>query len=282
MKFGAYLYGLEPSALRQVAVQAENLGYESLWRGDHLVIPVEYTSALKLSAGTPIGHTTPLYDLVALFGYLAASTKTIRLATGVLVLPVRDPFNTARAIMTLDRLSGGRVIAGVGAGWIKEESQAVGLDFSSRIARMIEGIEVMKLLWTEPTPKYSGNHYRFDAVGFEPKPIQQPHPPIVIGGESRISLSAAARHGDGWFGHFQPWSALEEKLDGLLRLRREFNRMELPFEVSLMAPVNLSVSDLHRLAESGVDRVVIAFGNMNQTDATAILPDLERVADRLL
>jgi len=133
--------------------------------------------------------------------YAAAITSKIRLATGIFVLPIRNAFTTAKAVASLDLLSGGRFIFGVGIGWLQEEFEAVGMNFNDRALRTRDYVGLMKELWTKDEPVYRGKTVSVEGFKFYPKPVQKPHPPIVFGGHTEPSLKRAARLGDGWYGN---------------------------------------------------------------------------------
>ena len=192
-----------PESSRTVARRAEELGFDHLWVSDHIVIPAQVTSPYPYS---PTGvapfvsdSKQPYYEPLAALCYLAACTQRIKLGTHVLVLPYREPVLTAKIVATLDHLSGGRVILGVGVGWMKEEFEALGLNtFAERGKVTDEYIRIFKELWTKDDPQYQGSYSRFSAVSFYPKPAQKPHPPIWVGGHTPAALRRAARLGDGW------------------------------------------------------------------------------------
>src|SRR5204862_4672794 len=167
--------------------------------------------------------------------------------TAVYVLALRHPFVAARAVTTLDALSGGRAILGVGAGWLAEEFTAMGLDPRTRFSRTEEAVEVIRGLWTEREPSFHGQHFDFDPVYFEPKPTSSPHPPIMLGGESDNALSRAARLGDGWLsgGVASDIGAVEERVTTLRSFREEVGATR-PFNVTVLHP-KPSADELARL-----------------------------------
>lgn len=281
MKVGARLYGLFPEPLGRVAQHAEKLGYESTWRGDHLVMPVRLSDHPGTLTAT-LGPDMPLLDNFVVFGYLAALTTTIRFGVAVYILPLRDPFVTARAVLTLDRLSGGRTTLGVGIGWLAEEFEAVGAETRGRGARTDEAINVLRALWTERRPSFEGRYYRVRDIGFEPKPLQHPHPPILVGGESDAALRRAARLGDGWYGHYQDPATLAEKLGRLRSLRQAGPRADTELEISLAVAPTIRPDQVRELESLGVHRIVVEFGNMNVENSDDIVGDVDRVARELI
>ena len=203
MKFGVALGALNPRVHEEATLEAERLGFESVWLPEHLV----FTRAMSRSPHPgeehpPVPPDTPIYDAFAYLAYLAARTERVRIGTHVFNIGLRHPFTTARGVQTVDLLSNGRFEFGVGASWLEEEWRATQLDFATRGRRVDEAIEVCKRLWTEPTVTHHGEFFSFDDVVFEPKPVQQPRPPILVGGESKAGAAARgparrrlARHG---------------------------------------------------------------------------------------
>ncbi len=198
MKFGVPLGLLHPAAWKDVAVAADELGFESVWLPEHLVFATDLSMAVYPGTSDPgIKPETPLFDAPAYLCWLAAHTTRVRLGTAVQLLALRHPFVSARAFATLDVLSSGRAICGVGAGWYRGEWDAAGVPFTSRGARLDEAIEVVRRLWSEPVVAHSGRFYSFAEVAFEPKPVQA-RLPVLAGGESPAALRRAARLCDGW------------------------------------------------------------------------------------
>ena len=191
-----------PAAIRTLARRAEELGYAHFSTSDHLVVPQSIGSRYPYSAsGTwPGAASGDCFDLLTLLAYLAALTTTPRLITAVAVVPYRGAVHTAKIAATIDVLSGGRMVLGVGAGWLKEEFEALGAPpFEERGRVTDEWLQAFKILWTEDAPRFDGRHVSFADIGFAPKPVQKPHPPIWVGGESPAALRRAVRYGDAWF-----------------------------------------------------------------------------------
>ncbi len=189
--------------LRTLAKHAEDFGFDHLWVSDHIVVPTQVasfypydpTGVAPFVADAAQNYSEPLATL----NYLAGCTQRIKLGTHVLVLPYREPVLTAKIVSTLDYLSGGRVILGVGVGWMEEEFKALGLDtFTERGKVTDEYIQIFKELWTKDDPQFQGRYRQFSEVNFYPKPIQKPHPPIWVGGHTPAAIRRAARLGDGW------------------------------------------------------------------------------------
>ena len=258
MKFGIALGALNSHFHLDATEEAERLGYESVWLPEHLVLPVRMSrSPHPGDEHPPVPPTTPVFDAFAYLGFLAGRTRQVRLGTHVYNLGLRHPFIAARAVQTLDVLSGGRVEFGIGASWLEEEWRAIGLDFASRGRRVDESIGVCKRLWTEPEVAHDGEFFGFDAVAFEPKPLQQPWPPILVGGESGAALRRAARVGDGWIGMSHTFESAAGQIARLRELRNEYGRDTTTFQICLGGPVT-SAADVRRWEELDVTRLVVS------------------------
>jgi probable F420-dependent oxidoreductase len=223
---------------------------------EHLVIPLGLEgSPFAESDHPPIASNVPVFDVFTYLGNLAARTSRIRLGTHVYNIGLRHPFSTARAAATLDILSGGRLLLGIGASWLRAEWEAVGLDFDSRGARVDEAIEVCRRLWTDDVIEHHGRCFDFDPVAFEPKPVQPGGPALHIGGDGPAALRRAATVGAGWI----PMNHTVDDLPAALaRLgeRCEEQGRTTRVEVTLGGAVS-SPSDVERYAEAGVDRLIV-------------------------
>jgi probable F420-dependent oxidoreductase len=191
----------DPGALGALAQAAEELGFDSIWISDHVVVPERINSSYPYSADGqfPSSATQPYLDPLACLCFIAGMTRRIRLGTHVLVLPYRHPLLTAKIIGTLDNLSGGRVDLGIGAGWMREEFEAVAApSYDRRGAVTDEQVRVLKTVWTEEVASFEGEFYRFDRLGAHPLPVQKPHPPIWVGGHTPPALRRTGRIANGW------------------------------------------------------------------------------------
>jgi len=256
VKIGIALGALNPRSWVGVTEEADRLGYESVWLPEHLVIPVALEgSPIHGAEHPPIPANIPVFDALAYLSYLAGRTTKIRFATHVYNIGLRHPFTTARAVTTLDVVSGGRLEFGIGASWLAAEWQAVGLDFASRGRRVDECVAVCRRLWTEPVIEHHGEFFDFEPVTFEPKPVQQPHPPIHVGGDGRAALRRAATVGDGWIPMNHTLEQLPQALERLNQLRDGSGR-EGRVEVTLGGEAT-TPHDLDRYRAAGVDRVIV-------------------------
>lgn len=191
MKFGIALPNFGQYAdkehLSDITLQAEALGFDSIWVSDHIVIPNSHE-----------GFGDEFYEPLITLSFLAAKTSSIKLGTSVIILPYRNPVTLAKMISTLDVLSEGRVILGIGAGWLEKEFEALGVSYKNRGRLTDEYLKAMKVLWTENNPEFKGEFLEFSDIKFLPKPYQKPHPPIWIGGGSAKARERAVELGDGW------------------------------------------------------------------------------------
>lgn len=278
MKFAITFGQLHPAYWLEAVREADRLGYESAWLPEHLVFPVEMRGQLVPGEEhPPVPPSTPVYEPGAYLSFVAAQTTRIRLGTFVYLLGIRHPFVGARAFATLDVLSGGRAEVGVGAGWMTTEWEAVGLDPATRGRRLDEAIEVCKRLWTEEVIEHHGEFFDFAPVMFEPKPVQHPHPPIVVGGESDRALRRAARLGDGWIGMSHTPESVVPQVRKLRAFEEEYGRADRPVQVTVMGAVRES-ADLQRWAEAGVDRLIV----VPWTRSREAVDGLRRFADDYL
>ena len=206
MKYGFTLPGrgsmATPENLGRIAKKGEEFGFDSLLTGDHILVPRNISSVYPYTEGGefPGSSSGESMEQITLLSYIAGQTSKIRLVTSVLIVPHRNPLVAAKALATLDVLSGGRLVVGVGVGWMREEFEALGLPpFEERGAVTDEYIRAFKELWTEDNPLFEGKYISFDDISFLPKPVQKPHPPIWVGGESRPALRRTAELADGWY-----------------------------------------------------------------------------------
>lgn len=189
-----------PELLVKLARRAEDAGLEAIWVGDHVVFPREMPTTYEYTASATYFQqsTDDALEAISVLTFLAGVVSRPRLGVSVLVVPYRNPVLTAKILTTLDVLSGGRVIVGVGAGWLEGEFEALGAAYAARGAVTDEYLEIYRTLCTETWPRFEGRHYRFPEIAFYPKPVQKPWPPIWVGGNTEVALRRAARLGDGW------------------------------------------------------------------------------------
>lgn len=278
MKYGVTLGALHPSLHGEAAVLADQLGFESVWMPEHLIFPEDMSGSPHPGDDTPpVPATTPVYDAFGWLCWIAGQTERIRLGTNIYLLGLRHPFAAARAVQTLDVVSGGRAELGIGAGWLREEWVAAGLDPRTRGRRLDEALAVCKRLWTESPVEHRGEFFSFPPVVFEPKPVQQPWPPICAGGESDAALRRAAQHCEGWMGLGHTLETAPPLIARLHELRKELELDHEPFAISVGGRVS-SPDEVKRWEEIGVDRLMIAPWRRSRE----ALDGLRRFADRFL
>lgn len=248
MKHGLAIFltdeGIAPTELAQLA---EAAGFESLFVPDHTHIPVARTSTAPRGGELPREYSRMLDPFVALTA-AASATSQLRVGTGLCLVIERDPITTAKQVATLDFLSGGRVLFGVGAGWNLEEMRNHGTDPARRFALMRERVEAMKAIWTQDEAMYSGEFVSFDPIWSWPKPLQRPHPPILIGGNGPRVLERVLAYGDEWLPEPQP--GLADRIQEL-RSRSEAAGRDIPVTV-----YGARVGGLEEYARAGVHRCV--------------------------
>ena len=298
MKFGVWLPNCRhlatPKIIRGTAVRAEELGYDSVWVSDHVVVP---------RANIPNFGTT-IFDPLVTLGVVAGATRRVQLGTTVLIVPYRNAVVTAKMVSSLDALSGGRVVLGVGAGWVAAESAMLGVPFAERGAMTDEYLRAMQELWTSPTPSFAGRYTQFGDVVFEPKPIQKPHPPIWVGGHSRAALRRAAEFGAAWHPINRAPAELRAGRAELARQSAARGRA-VPPAITLRNDVRILgagetapssshagrvlagepaslIDQLHELADCGVEHLVVEFLAADGTELDAQLTTFaERVRAKL-
>ncbi len=260
MKFGTFITSQRPERIAENIRKAEACGFESAWIGEHLIMPVNYTSRYPY---TPDGRfpaplDVPFHDPMLALAFAAAVTSKIRLATGIFVISLRNPITTAKSVASLDVLSNGSVIFGIGVGWFAEEFAAAGASFSDRALRTREYIELMKALWTQDDPIYEGKTFSVKDVRFNPKPVQKPHPPIVVGGTSELAIKRAVRYGDGWYAVARSMDEARHLIAQLESQMRSGGRTR-PLEITLsLRPGHpLTLDEIRELKTIGVNRALI-------------------------
>jgi len=215
MKLGVFLpvsgRAAVPDVLTDAARQAERLDFDSVWAAERVVNPWEMKTRYPYNEADTwfVPPESPFLETLTALTFLAGVTERVALGASVIVLPYRHPLYTARVATSIDTLSKGRLILGVGIGWMPEEFDALGVNFKDRAGMSEEQLQIFDLLWKEERPHFEGRFYRFDAVAVNPRPVQQPRFPIWIGGESEAAMRRAAKYGDAWFSYFVKTTAEE-------------------------------------------------------------------------
>lgn len=281
MKFGLMFANAGPFAfpelMAHLATTAENAGFDSIWTVEHVAIPVGYKSEYPYdpSGKIPAPENFPIPDPLVSLAYVAALTKTIKLATGILILPQRHPLYVAKEVATLDVLSHGRVILGIGVGWLAEEFQALGIPFDERGGRTAETVKAMRSLWKATPEAFKGKYFEWGPLESNPKPVQQPGVPIVVGGHTELAARRAARYGDGFFPGRGDLATLGKLLDVM---RDECGKVgRNPKEIEVTAGSYVTDADtLQRMRDLGVARIISmppAFDPQGVTDGIARYAD---------
>ncbi len=245
MKFGFNLPDtLDGEELCRFAQRADELGFESLWSGDHIVLPTEGTDQYPYTSDGTFSRpsSAPYHEMMTLLSYVAACTKQIRIGTTVTILPYRNPVVQAKMYASLDVLTKGRVICGVGVGWLEKEFDTLGVPHAERGPMSDECIEVYKCLWTEEYPEYHGKFFEFDGIQMYPKPVQKPHIPIWVGGHTRRAIRRTVAYGDAW----HPTRQTPEYVADLLPYLRQHAEMagRNPDEITISLKRSLYFTDL--------------------------------------
>ena len=259
--FGANLGPCDnPDSIEAVAVAAEQLGFESIWTGEHVVLidPQE--------APSPVPPHSPFVDTVTTLAFIAAKTERIKVGSGIILLPQRDPIVLAKELAGVDVLSKGRLLFGLGVGYVEGEFEALGIPYAERGPRATEHIEVIRTLWTQEQPSFSGRFTRFSGIQSRPLPVQDPHPPIIVGGMSPPALRRAVAQGDGWYGFFQDLEATEKMVAALEETAKSTERREGlgKLTITITPPGPVDADTARRFEDLGVDRLVVmrGFGDM--------------------
>jgi len=264
MKIGLQALGIgvgaKPAIIRAVAIAAERAGFSTLWVGEHVILFDNHDSKYPYSDNGkfPVGGAVDWLDPFATLTYAAAVTSSIRLATGICLVPEHNPLRLAKQSASLDFLSDGRFALGAGIGWMAEEFAALGIPFAGRARRTAEYIAAMRQLWTSESASFSGEFVNFTGARSYPKPPRAGVIPVFIGGESTPALSRAAEYGDGWFGFNLDAAAATEKIAALRSMLAARGRDSSAFEI-VVAPFSRTVApeDLDRYRAAGVDELVV-------------------------
>lgn len=258
MKFG--LFGIntgalaDPDASVRVARAAEAVGFDSVWTGEHVVLPDPQAPP------SPAPPSMPMLDPAVALAYLAAHTSTIALATGIIILPQRNPLVLAKELASLDVVSNGRLWFGYAAGYLHQEFAALGVPFDDRGARCDEYLAAILELWDGESPAFAGETVRFSGIDAHPRPVQRPHPRLIVGGQGPPALRRAVRQANGWYGFAMTPEAVATCIDGLARAATEVDRPEHLGELELTVtppagPVDADSVDRYR--QLGVTRLVM-------------------------
>ncbi len=266
----------DPDIAARVARAAEAAGLESLWTGEHVVLPDPQV------APSPSPPEVPFLDPAVSLAWVAAVTTTIRLGTGIIILPQRNPAVLAKELASVDVVSKGRLIFGIGSGYLKPEFDALGIPFDHKSARTIDFLQAMLALWTQPKPSYDGRFVKFAGVNAFPRPVQRPYPEIVMGGHAPEAFRRAVRHAHGWYGFALDPAATAKCLEGLRAAEREHGRpAELgPLEISITPAAGISAETVRQYADLGCHRLIFYRPTGAEADTLAVIEQIGTLVGR--
>ena len=290
--------------LKRFVEMAETLGFESVLAGDHIVLPTAGTNQYPYTADGSFSRPSsePFLETMTLLGYLAAFTDRIKLGSTVIILPYRNPVVQAKMFASLDVLTGGRIICGVGVGWLEKEFEILGLDYHQRGAMTDEFLGIMQALWSQSNPEFHGKYYNIDGIQFEPKPIQQPGIPVWVGGHTKAALRRTAKYGSCWHTTRQTPEFVAENLpylrDRIKKEGRELSEVTVSLKRSLhftdmgmneggyvrsggslVASTLEVLEDLHACQEIGIDQLTYDFRVETVPDCIKVM---EHIAEHIL
>jgi probable F420-dependent oxidoreductase len=281
MKFGIFpkLGGAAatPDFVAGLGLAVEERGFSSIWSAEHVVLFDAPNSKYPYTKDgvPPFDPDDNFLEPFSVLSFIAATTSRVRLGTGICILPQRNPVYAAKQVADLDVLSGGRLDFGIGVGWLREEFEALGVPFEHRGSRTNEYIEIAKALWSDGEAQYDGKFYSLPACHQYPKPVQKPHPPIYVGGESRAALRRVAEYGDGWFGFNLLPTGVRTGVDMLQPLLAEYGRTMVEMDI-LVSPykTDCTLDMVKQYRDVEVDQVILIANSEN-------LDDLKRELDTL-
>lgn len=277
MKIG--LFGIntgpcaDPSVAAKAARSAEAAGFESVWTGEHIVLPDPQVPP------SPVPADTPFLDSAVALAYVAAHTKSIRLGTGIIILPQRNPLVLAKELASLDVLSAGRLIFGIGIGYLKPEFEAIGAPFDHKGPRSEEFLAAMIALWSQEKPAYHGRFVSFSGVNAMPRPVQQPHPEIVFGGNTKEAYSRAARLARGWYGFALDVDATSRAIESLRVACDAAGRRIDDMEISVTPRGRIDRTALEHFTNLGVHRLILLH---RARDEAGLLSFIEQTSTELI
>jgi probable F420-dependent oxidoreductase len=283
MKVGVFLLASEQAAdPAVVAKKAEELGFASFWVPEHAILPVHYSSRYPAS---PDGRIPAAVGVIAdpfvALARASAATSTIQLGTGVCLVPERNPLLLAKEIATLDYYSGGRFLFGIGAGWLKEETEIMGGDFAHRWTQTRDAILAMKELWTKEESEYHGKYYNFPAVRCFPKPAAKPHPPVLLGGSSKYVFKRIVEWGDGWLPTGASVESIQRGCATLNELAEKAGRDPRSLTVIAFGQPGQfgDREELRALEKAGITHTTVW---LKRTKGNEVITELEELARRVL
>ena len=260
----------QPQTAAKVAVAAEQIGVESLWTAEHVVLPD------PREAPSPADPETPFLHPSTLLAYIANVTDEIKLGTGITLIAQRNPVVLAKEMGSLDVISSGRLLLGIGAGYLHQEFSALGVDFSSRGAKTDESIEIIRTLWNQTNPEYHGKFIQFKNIQAQPRPLQEGGPPIIIGGISPAALRRTVTHGNGWYGFALDIETTKKVLENLEIAKSRYERHPNlgPLSISITPPSRPSKTMMEDYAAIGVERYIPVLASSDEATSLTYLDNL--------
>ncbi len=279
MKFG--LFGInmgplsDPDASVEVAQAAEAAGFESIWAGEHVVLPEPQL------APSPLPASYAMADPNIVFAFLAGQTKRLLMGTGIIILPQRNPLVLAKEMASLDVVTKGRLIFGVGIGYLKPEFDALGIPFDDKGPRTLEYLDAMRAIWTQDNPAYHGQFVNFEGVKAFPHPVQAGGPPVVFGGHVPAAFRRTVTHGNGWYGFGLDVDATKGCLAGLHAAAQKVARPAAlgKIEISVSPHGNIDLENAKRYADAGVDRLILLFPTSSPKEMFSMTVNRAQILD---
>src|SRR5262249_35323584 len=259
-----------PSTAASIARAAESAGFESLWTGEHVVLPEPQVPP------SPVAADTPFIDSAVALAFVAAHTNRVKLGTGIIILPQRNPVVLAKELASVDVLSNGRLIFGIGIGYLQPEFAAIGAPFDHKGPRSEEFLAAMIALWSMEKPEYQGRFLSFKGINAMPRPVQKPHPEIVFGGHTKEAYSRAARLAKGWFGFALDVDGTAKCVEGLRRACSVAGRRFDDLEISIAPLGRVNLDSAKHFAELGVGRLILLHRGRDERGIVDFIQQTER------
>jgi probable F420-dependent oxidoreductase len=262
----------DPETALKVAVASEEIGLESLWTAEHVVLPDPREAPSPAEPGTPFLHPSTL------LAYIASATNKIKLATGITLIAQRNPVVLAKEMGSLDVICSGRLLLGVGAGYLHQEFSALGVEFTDRGAKTDESIEVMRALWNQPKPEYQGKFNQFKNIQAQPRPAQSGGPPIIVGGLSPAALRRTVTHGNGWYGFALDFETTKKVLENLEIAKARYQRDPAlgKLTISVTPQGKPTKTMMEDYASLGVDRLIPMLRSSDEPSSLEYIDFLNR------
>jgi probable F420-dependent oxidoreductase len=283
MKFGIRYSDTDIADILTIAQAADTAGLESMWRGEHVLVPrvIKSIDPYYARALPPGMERFASLDPNTLAAFLAGKTDHIRFCMGVNLIALHNPYQLARVVATADIVSNGRIMMAVGVGWLREEFDIMGIEWSTRGSRTDEAMAVLRTLWCDQHPQFEGQHFSLPPVTFQPKPIQA-SPPLYVAGLSKFAFRRAARHGDGWYGHDLSVSESAAIVRRVEEEREKADRLDHPFEYTTRAKHDITPTEVEAFASSGVDRLILDVGSKAYDGLSTVIARIERIGRELV